>query len=50
VAALRRHGVTCDYDVFEAGHGSMAIAENIRQQALALDFVARHLGTPPAQR
>jgi dipeptidyl aminopeptidase/acylaminoacyl peptidase len=50
VAALREHGAVCDYDVFEAGHGSMAIDENIRQQALALDFVARHLGTPPAQR
>jgi dipeptidyl aminopeptidase/acylaminoacyl peptidase len=50
VAALQRHGLPHVYDVFEAGHGSMAIAENVRQQALALDFVARHLGTPPAQR
>jgi dipeptidyl aminopeptidase/acylaminoacyl peptidase len=50
VAALRDVGVPHHYDVYEAGHGSMAIAENIRQQALALDFVADHLGTPPAQR
>lgn len=50
VAALARHGVPHVYDVFEAGHGSMAIAENIRQQALSLDFVARHLGTRPALR
>ncbi|MBW3604274.1 MAG: prolyl oligopeptidase family serine peptidase [Actinobacteria bacterium] len=50
VAALRAHGVAHHYDVFEAGHGSMAIAENIRQQALSLDFVAEHLGTPPARR
>ena len=50
VAALERHGVPHAYDVFEAGHGSMAVAENVRQQALALDFVAHHLGTSPAQR
>ncbi len=50
VAALERHGVPYQYDVFEAGHGSMATAENVRQQALALDFVAAHLGTPRAQR
>ena len=50
VAALAEHGVPHHYDVFEAGHGSMAITENVRQQALALDFVAEHLGTAPAQR
>ncbi|CAN5799261.1 prolyl oligopeptidase family serine peptidase [soil metagenome] len=50
VAALRDHGVAHHYDVFEAGHGSMASAENVRQQALSLDFVAEHLATPPAQR
>ncbi|HSK91667.1 MAG TPA: prolyl oligopeptidase family serine peptidase [Euzebyales bacterium] len=50
VNALREHGVAHHYDVYEAGHGSMAIAENIRQQQLALDFVADHLGTPPAAR
>lgn len=50
IAALAQHGVTHHYDVFEAGHGSMAAAENVRQQALSLDFVAAHLGTPPAMR
>lgn len=50
VAELRRLGIPHHYDVYEAGHGSMAIAENIRQQALALDFVAEHLGTRPALR
>ena len=50
VAALEHHGVSHVYDVFEAGHGAMAIAENVRQQGLSLDFVARHLGTPSAQR
>jgi dipeptidyl aminopeptidase/acylaminoacyl peptidase len=50
VAQLRRHGVAHRYEVFEAGHGSMAIAENVRQQALSLDFVAKQLGTQPAVR
>jgi dipeptidyl aminopeptidase/acylaminoacyl peptidase len=50
VQALVRHAVPHRYDVFEAGHGSMAIAENVRQQALSLDFVAEHLGTPRARR
>jgi dipeptidyl aminopeptidase/acylaminoacyl peptidase len=50
VAELERHGTPHRYDVFEAGHGSLAIAEQIRQHALALDFVAEHLGTQPAQR
>jgi dipeptidyl aminopeptidase/acylaminoacyl peptidase len=50
IAALEAHGVPHHYDVYEAGHGSMAIAENVRQQALALDFVAEHLGTTPAQQ
>lgn len=50
VAALTSHGVVHQYDVYEAGHGSMATAENIRQQALALDFVAAHLNTRPAER
>lgn len=50
VAALAQHGVPHRYDVFEAGHGSMAATENVRQQGLSLDFVAGHLGTAPAVR
>lgn len=48
VEALRARGVPHAYDVFEAGHGSYAVDEVIRQQALALDFLAEHLGTPAA--
>ena len=48
VAALQQRGVPHAYDVYDAGHGSMAVDEQIRQQALALDFVAAHLGTPAA--
>jgi dipeptidyl aminopeptidase/acylaminoacyl peptidase len=50
VAALAERGVAHTYDVFEAGHGSLSIDEAIREQALALDFVAEHLGTLPAER
>jgi dipeptidyl aminopeptidase/acylaminoacyl peptidase len=50
VAALEAAGVPHAYDVFEAGHGSYRVEETIRQQALAIDFAAEHLGTPPAQR
>jgi dipeptidyl aminopeptidase/acylaminoacyl peptidase len=50
VDALRAAGKPVDYDVFDAGHGSLDVAERIRQVALAIDFVAEHLGTPPAQR
>ncbi|MDP9405265.1 MAG: prolyl oligopeptidase family serine peptidase, partial [Actinomycetota bacterium] len=50
VAALAARGVAHAYDVFEAGHGSLAVDELIRQRMLALDFVAEHLRTPRAQR
>ncbi|CAN5145389.1 prolyl oligopeptidase family serine peptidase [soil metagenome] len=50
VAALDALGKVYAYDVFEAGHGSYAVDETIRQQTLALDFLAEHLGTPAAQR
>jgi dipeptidyl aminopeptidase/acylaminoacyl peptidase len=50
VEALRRRNKTVILDIFEAGHGSYAVEETIRQQALALDFTAEHLGTPRAQR
>lgn len=50
VAALAEHGVPHRYDVFDAGHGSLAVEEVIRQQALSMDFAAEHLGTMPTQR
>lgn len=50
VEALRGRGGTVTLDVFDAGHGSARVDETVRQVALALDFVAEHLGTPPAQR
>jgi hypothetical protein len=34
---------------FDAGHGSLRTDERIRQVAAEIDFVARHLGTQPAQ-
>lgn len=48
VAALAARGAPHRYDVFDAGHGSLAVDEVIRQQALAIDFAAEHLGTPAA--
>lgn len=50
VEALAACGVPHHYDVFDAGHGSLAYEESIRQQALALDYMAKHLGTPAAKR
>ncbi len=50
VAELERHGVPHHYHVFDAGHGSLDVSEQISHQALALDFLAEHLGTAPAQR
>jgi dipeptidyl aminopeptidase/acylaminoacyl peptidase len=50
VAALTDRGIPCAYEVYEAGHGSLVIDITIRHVGLALDFAARHLGTPPAQR
>jgi dipeptidyl aminopeptidase/acylaminoacyl peptidase len=50
VAALDANGVPHQYDVYQAGHGSMAVAENVRQQGLSLDFVADHMGTTRAGR
>jgi dipeptidyl aminopeptidase/acylaminoacyl peptidase len=33
---------------FDAGHGSLKIDETLKQVAMEIDFVARHLGTTPA--
>lgn len=39
-----------DFEVYryDAGHGSMVVEEQIRQMEMRLNFVAKHLGTPPA--
>ena len=50
VEALRRRDHDVVFDVFEAGHGSYANEENVRQTGLTLDFLAQRLGTRPAQR
>lgn len=50
VGELKRLGVPHHYDVFDAGHGSLQVEEQIRHLALALDFLAEHLDTSPAQR
>ena len=34
---------------YDAGHGSLRTDERIRQLEAEINFVARHLGTPPAQ-
>ncbi|CAN5278125.1 hypothetical protein BH20ACT9_BH20ACT9_07750 [soil metagenome] len=48
--ALAGRRVPHRYDVCDASHGTYMVEELVRQQALALDFVAEHLGTPPARR
>jgi hypothetical protein len=34
---------------YDAGHGSLVVDERIKQVAMQIDFVARHIGTMPAQ-
>lgn len=48
VTALADRGVPHAYHLFDAGHGSLQVEETINQVGHALDFVATHLGTPPA--
>lgn len=50
VRALAARGVPHRYEVHDAGHGTHRVEELVGQQALALDFVAEHLGTTPARR
>jgi len=47
-ARLRELGIPFDEYRFEAGHGSVVVAEQIKQLALQLDFAAKHFGTTPA--
>jgi dipeptidyl aminopeptidase/acylaminoacyl peptidase len=46
VARLAELGKKHEFYEFDAGHGSLVVEEQIRQTELALDFAARHLGTP----
>ena len=47
-ARLRELGIPYQEYRYDAGHGSVVVAEQIKQLALALDFAAKHLGTTPA--
>ncbi|QSB16738.1 S9 family peptidase [Natronosporangium hydrolyticum] len=43
VDALKRYRITHELYHYDAGHGSLADAERIRQMGMKLDFVARYL-------
>jgi dipeptidyl aminopeptidase/acylaminoacyl peptidase len=45
IARLRELGKPHEFYRYEAGHASQVIDEQVRQEALKLDFAARHLGT-----
>ncbi len=47
-ARLRELGIPYDEYRYDAGHGSLVVDEQIKQVAMEIDFVARHLGTIPA--
>jgi len=47
-ARLRALGIPFEEYRYDAGHGSVVVAEQIKQLALQLDFAAKHLGTTPA--
>jgi dienelactone hydrolase len=47
-ARLRELGIPFSEYRYDAGHGSVVVAEQIKQLALQLDFAARHFGTTPA--
>ena len=47
-ARLRELGIPFEEYRYDAGHGSVVVAEQIKQLALQLDFAAKHLGTTPA--
>ena len=46
VDRLRELGKPFEEYRYDAGHGSLVVDERIKQVALEIDFVARHLGTP----
>jgi dienelactone hydrolase/Tol biopolymer transport system component len=47
-ARLRELGIPFREYRYDAGHGSVVVAEQIKQLALQLDFAAMHFGTTPA--
>jgi dipeptidyl aminopeptidase/acylaminoacyl peptidase len=47
VEALAAAGVDHELYRYDAGHGSMVVDEQIDQLSRCIEFVARHLGTPP---
>jgi acetyl esterase/lipase len=46
LARLRELGKPHELYRFNAGHGSLVVEESLRQMAVQLDFVTRHLGLP----
>jgi acetyl esterase/lipase len=47
-ARLRELGIPFSEYRYDAGHGSVVVAEQIKQLVLQLDFAATHFGTTPA--
>ena len=45
---LRELGIPFEEYRYDAGHGSVVVAEQIKQLVVQLDFAAKHLGTAPA--
>ena len=48
VEQLKRLGKPYDEYRYDAGHGSLVVDESLKQLAMEIDFVAKHLGTQPA--
>jgi len=48
VERLKRLGKRYEEYRYDAGHGSLKIDESMKQLAMEIDFVAKHLGTSPA--
>ena len=46
---LRELGKPFEEYRYDAGHGSLVVDERIKQIAMQIDFVAKHIGTLPAQ-
>ena len=46
---LRELGKPFEEYRYDAGHGSLVVDERIKQLALEISFVAKHLGTPSPQ-